>query len=138
MAFTERQILLTMEMVDIPAGAVLYRVDNLGLNSTQFAALTSPASAAEVVRSILGGMSAAMELIVQEIVTEYESIRMASCGIMVQSGSVGDLTNTTVDFPARIQQLKALIKVYVPLYQDWTTLQTRNANIQAMSAAVRM
>lgn len=139
MALTDRKKNLVVEMLGIPAGSYLWKTDQFGLNSMRFASQTE-LSAQQAVYALLADLDAAQETLVEELVDEYDSIRIASAGVRVQNGNVGgnDLTGTDVDFTHRKTDLKEMLKVYVPFYQSFETMATRNQQTALAMAAVRM
>lgn len=138
MAMTETQILMCFEILNLPSGSIVYRTDNLGLNATQFAALNGPVSAGIALRATIAGLTAAQEARAIQIITEYESISLSTPGVSVESGNVGDLSSTTVSFEDRINRYRELLKIHIPFYQDWSTMETRAGEVAQMRVAVRM
>jgi hypothetical protein len=125
MALSERQILLAIEMADIPAGQYIYKMDQLGLNATVYAALNGVQSAVTAMRAVIAGLSADQQTIVIEIITQYDSLRLAAAG--VTGGSPQSVPGSGVDFEKRIAMYKQLIKTHIPFWVSWESAQADRA-----------
>jgi hypothetical protein len=125
---TERQILLAIEMADIPAGQFIYKMDQLGLNATEFAALNGPTSAVTAMRAVMASLSTDQQAIVVEIITAYEGLRITAAG--VTGGSPQSVPGSGVNFQERIAEYKKLIKCHIPFWTSWETMQSDRAAVR--------
>lgn len=132
----ETDVLIVLEMLDVPAGSIVYKIDQLGLNATRVAALNGPQTAVAAIRATLGGLSSEQMQIVSDLVTAYSGYRIKLAGIKMDQGNIGDLSGGTFDPIAAMNHYKQLIRVHVPFYVDWSTMQTRAAEKEMMRCAV--
>lgn len=125
MAFTETEISRVLELLEVPAGSVVYRIDELGLNATEFMALTDPQTAASAIRATLAALSPEITIDVQATIAAYEVIRLPSAGIGVMNGTVAGVQGATVDFNAAKAEFARLIKFQVPFWSSWSLMRGR-------------
>lgn len=136
---TETQILLALEMLDVPAGEILYRTDQLGLNATPFLALTGPQTAVTAIRATIASLSAEQDEICTGLVTQYLAVcgRVAA-GVSIQSGGVDGIQGLTMDPMVAKADLKMRLKNHLPFYADWSKMETRDKHSVATRCGVLM
>lgn len=135
---TETQILLALEMLDVPAGSNLYRTDDLGLNVTQFKALNGPVDAPTAIRATISTLSTEQDAICQDVINDFKDLMKKSLGVSIVSGGIQSVPGLEIDFDKRIAGLKQRLKTHLPFYRDWSTMVQRNAQQDIAMASVIM
>jgi len=136
---TETQILIAIEMLDVPIGSYLYRTDQLGLNVTTFKALPDPVDANTAIRATIAGMSTERDAICQTIIDAYKNLVEKALGVSITNGGgIQSVPGLSIDFDARIKAHKNRLRAYLPFWTDWTTMVSRNAQQDVAIASVFM
>ena len=138
MALDETKILIGIEMLELPANAQLYRVDELGLNVTFVAALNGVTNAVTAFRATIAALSTEQKAIVEGLIDQYTTYRLPTAGIGVLNGTVAGIQGATVDFKEAMQTYKDLLRLHTGFYNSWQTAQQRNAQIATTRCMVMM
>lgn len=135
---TEDLIVIALEMLGISAGAIVYRVDKLGLNAVAFAALAGPQTAEVAIRASIAALSAQRITVCTGVINLYISEVDKSAGVSITGGGIDSVPGLGVDFEKRIQSHKDRLKMYLPFWDDWETMQQRNKGGGSTRCAVTM
>lgn len=118
----ESDILMVIEMADIPSGSYIYKMDQLGLNAVKFAALNGPQSAVSAMRAVIATLSTDQQQVVSDLVAAYVAVRINAAG--VTGGGPSSMTGSSIDFVARMAEYKRMVKIHIPFWTDFSTMES--------------
>ena len=117
---TETQILQLITLLGVSPSGKFFRIDELGLNATQFAANTG-LSAAAAIRASVAALTTEAQTLTSSLIDQYNAM-LPGKGISVQHGSVGGITGLNVNIDEMLETIKIQIRALIPFVNQWSQL----------------
>lgn len=117
---TETQILQILGIFGVSASKKFYKLDEYGLNTTQFAQ-GNAMSAVDAIRSIVAGLSTEAANEVSRLVDDYQGL-LPLKGIGISQGSVGSISGISFSPTDMLENIKGQLQTYVPFISNWSEL----------------
>ncbi len=118
MALSESRIRTAFRMLNIPYAGPLVLVDQIALNTMQFATYSSTLSAQTKLRTwLLTGMDSDSETKAAEAIDAY-ALLMPARGLRITGGSVGSISGLNVDVDVMMQSRVIDLQNLVPFFKD--------------------
>ncbi len=116
----ETQILQLISLLGVSPVGKFFRIDELGLNSTQITAY-SGLSAAAAIRSVVAALTVEQQNLTSSLIDQYNAM-LPGKGVSIQHGSVGGITGLNVNIDEMLETIKIQIRALVPFVNQWSQL----------------
>ena len=136
MALSALQTEYIFELLNVPPGSTVYKIDEMGLNATLIVG-TGPLSSVTAINALIASLNASQQAIVTNILNDYINIVDATKGMSFQNSQISQNVNGfTLNFREAEEDYKRRLKHYLPFWDTFETRQTQASAVANMKTAV--